>query len=136
MQCVEHQRIFHAHADQFGDGKKTPVIDAFVDVLPVRQFVMLFRQQRLQFVEARGIIFVPVNFGEAFRDHARDLFVFQQFAQTFVERRKSRPPFRGGARLTNSARGERFQRRHNSGVLLERGGIFSEECAQTFGGML
>src|SRR5690348_1677179 len=52
VRCVEDERIFHANADEIGDGEKTAVVDLLIYVLPVRQHIELLGKQALEGREA------------------------------------------------------------------------------------
>src|ERR1051326_6298778 len=73
MRGLKYQRIFDAHPNEIGDGKKAAVIEAFIQVLPERQLVILLGQQMLQAPEAGGIAFPAVDFGDILCNERGDL---------------------------------------------------------------
>ena len=61
MRCLENHGIFHANADKIRDREKATVIDAFVEVLPECQLVVLLAEQTLEKPEAAGIAGLAVD---------------------------------------------------------------------------
>src|SRR6202044_1185026 len=71
MSRFKHQRIFHPHADEISDREEAAVVDAFVQVLPKRQFVILLCEQPLDKTKTAGIAFLAVDVGYVLLDELR-----------------------------------------------------------------
>ena len=73
MGGFENYGIFDADSHQICNGEKSAVIDAFVKILPVREFVVLFREQALQAAKAGRIVGNAVEFAQVV-DKIRNFF--------------------------------------------------------------
>src|SRR4029077_13569237 len=69
---VEYQGVLDTHTHQIGNGKKTAVIDGFVDVLPECVNVILLSKQALQIGETARIRFLAVKVRNIFMDKLPD----------------------------------------------------------------
>src|ERR1700737_767937 len=73
MDGIERDRIFHPHANQIRNRKKSPVVDALIGIAPVSQNVGLQRQQALQVHEAFWDFALPVNNSDVVSDELTNL---------------------------------------------------------------
>src|SRR5580704_17927929 len=58
---LEHEGVFDPHPHQVGDRKKTAIVDAFIQVLPKRELVVLLGQQTLKGSETGSVALLSVN---------------------------------------------------------------------------
>src|SRR5882762_4037823 len=72
MGGFENYWIFDADSHQICNREKSAVIDAFVRILPVREFVVLFREQALQAANAGRVVGNAVEFAQVVFDKIRN----------------------------------------------------------------
>src|SRR6516162_11595555 len=48
--------IFDAHTHKIRDGEEPPIVNSFIDILPVGQNISLFRQQTVKVAKTAGLI--------------------------------------------------------------------------------
>jgi hypothetical protein len=77
MRRVENEWVLRALPDEVIDREETPIVNLFVDVLPVRKQIVLLRQNRFERRKAGSISGLAVYPFEILRDEIADLRVLR-----------------------------------------------------------
>ena len=87
---LKHEGIFHPYADEISDREESAVVDAFVQILPKRQFVVLLCEQPLNKTKTSRIAFLAIDVRYAVLDQLCDfLAAGNQRSQSITRRLKS-----------------------------------------------
>src|SRR5579862_2480880 len=122
---LEYKGILDSHSDQFGDGKKAPIIDAFIQVLPEGERVVLLGEQALQHAEADRVALLTIHFRNIFSHELCDLgAAVHNGSQAIACRLKAQAAFSG--RVGRTAIGTRRLKRgsQDAGVFVISRSIF------------
>src|SRR5579872_4962688 len=137
MRGLKYQRIFDAHSNEIGNGKKAAIVDALIQVLPERQLVILLGEQMLQQSETGGIAFPAIDFGDIFCNERGDLRAAADNPTQPVACVFKTQTALGGAFCGAAVSPRKFERRsQNPRVLVVSGAVLSESLFQSLDAMV
>src|SRR5580700_6420889 len=127
MDRFKHHGILDAYAHQIRDIEKAPIVDSFVDVLPIRQYIILFRQQAIQVAKTGSMVSPAVENSQIVPHKSLHLAVcVEQLAQPLFDPRNLKAPLAGCIHSQRIPLRQRGQRSDNSQILLKRARIRTE----------
>src|SRR5579859_3953670 len=131
MRGFENEGILNALTNKVVDRKKAPVVDLFVDVLPVRQQIMLLSQDRFERRETGWILRLTSYAAKILRNKIADLRILRhKLAQPLPQRFEPLPAV--GARISRGSsvvsQGDRG--RGDTRIFLKRRRIVAKRFAE------